>query len=1668
MKTQLQNITNTKTFKSSLFSQWVCVFSFLRSVINVHGTKTALSYNNLLSAKKTNRSLLKRALYGVMIPVFVLAANFSNATTYFLTAAGAANAQTVASWNTIAAGGGTAAPNFTTAGDIFNIPANITGTVAANWTFGNASTASSITLTVDGTLQFTSGFSLTLTQTGAGVNTMNINGTIIFLSTATNGIQLKGAGTASGNVVNLNSGAILKTSNLAGISGTTTGSISTSLLTLSLSTSANYEFTYNAASTAQPTTGLPATVNNLTISGSTSPKTINGSITINGTLTTNTSCTLDFGTNTLALGVNAVITNGGTIKTSVPTATSATPIPSGKTWGGTIQYAAAAGAQTIVSGTYNNLTLSNTSLTNTAGGNLTVDGTLVTTSGGTLDMGTANILGGTLGTITNAGTIKTSVPTATSATPIAIGKTWGGTVQYAATTGAQTIVSGTYTSLTLSNTSGTNTAGGNLTATTLTTTAGGTLDMGTSTLSVSGTPSHAGTLQTQNTSSTPLTTGKTWGGTVEYNAATGGQTVMAGTYSTLTLSNTSGTQTASGAVAATTLNTSAGGTFDMVTSALSGLTTVTNSGTIKTQNITATPITTGLTWGGTVQYDATTGAQTVMAGTYNNLNSGGTSGTNTISGNITVSGTLTIASGSSFSFGATLRTFTLSGTGANTLVNNGTLLLNGGTGALAHVFKIAASSIATFGTLTPGTGSKVEYTATAGSQVINASVTYNHLQIDNTSGTNTVSGDLTINGILTTTAGGTLDMGTSALSAIGTPAHAGILKTQNTSSTPLTTGKTWGGTVEYNAATGGQTVMAGTYSNLTLSNTSNTNTASGTLTVNGVLTTTSGGILDMGTTALLAGTLTTITNNGTIITSVPTATSTVAIATGKTWGGTVQYAAAAGSQTVVPGTYNNLSLGGTSGTNTLTNGDITVGGVLNIATGTSFNFGATATVHNVILTGTGPNTLVNNGTMLMNGTGAVAHVLKIAASSIAAFGTLTTGTGSKVEYTATAGSQVINASVTYNHLQIDNTSGTNTVSGDLTINGILTTTAGGTLDMGTSTLSVTGAPAHAGILQTQNTSSTPLTTGKTWGGTVEYNAASGGQTIMAGTYSNLTLSNTSNTNTASGTLTVNGVLTTTSGGTLDMGTTALLAGTLTTITNNGTIKTSVPTTTSATPIVASKTWGGTIEYAASAGAQTIVAGTYNNLKLSNTSGTDAAGGTLTVNGVLTTTSGGTLDMGTTALLAGTLSTITNNGTIKTSVPTATSTVAIATGKTWGGTGTVQYAAATGSQTVVPGTYNNLSLGGASGTNTLTNGDITVGGVLTIATGTSFNFGATATVHNVILTGTGTNTLVNNGTMLMNGTGAVAHVLKIAASSIATFGTVTTGTGSTVELNGTSAQTIPAFTFNNLTIANSNGVSLTADITVNGTLTFSSGIVTTSANKVILASAATVSGAGAGKYIFGTLRRNIPATLNFSAGFNIGDATNFTPVTLLFSGTPGGTGSIDISTSVGAPALASGISQIKYVNRFWTITNNSVAGFTSYAPTFTFVAGDIQGSASTASFAIKRLSGGTWSPTTTGTLTSTSSQATGLSTTSFGDFYIGEAPVATKLVVTGSASQTAGTTQNLTITAQDANGNTITSYTGDKSLTFSGANSSSSPVTTPKVTDKTGSAIAFGTATTITF
>jgi hypothetical protein len=75
---------------------------------------------------------------------------------------------------------------------------------------------------------------------------------------------------------------------------------------------------------------------------------------------------------------------------------------------------------------------------------------------------------------------------------------------------------------------------------------------------------------------------------------------------------------------------------------------------------------------------------------------------------------------------------------------------------------------------------------------------------------------------------------------------------------------------------------------------------------------------------------------------------------------------------------------------------------------------------------------------------------------------------------------------------------------------------------------------------------------------------------------------------------------------------------------------------------------------------------------------------------------------------------------------------------------------------------------------------------------------------------------------------------------------------------------------------------------------------------------------------------------------------------------------------------------------------------------------------------------------------------------------------TKFTISGStATPAAGGSVDLTITARDAGNSTVTTYTGSHSLVFSGA--ASSPAgNAPTVTNSAGTAVAFGSATALTF
>ncbi len=238
----------------------------------------------------------------------------------------------------------------------------------------------------------------------------------------------------------------------------------------------------------------------------------------------------------------------------------------------------------------------------------------------------------------------------------------------------------------------------------------------------------------------------------------------------------------------------------------------------------------------------------------------------------------------------------------------------------------------------------------------------------------------------------------------------------------------------------------------------------------------------------------------------------------------------------------------------------------------------------------------------------------------------------------------------------------------------------------------------------------------------------------------------------------------------------------------------------------------------------------------------------------------------------------------------------------------------------------------------------------------------------------------------------------------------------------------------------------------------------------------VSGGGATSFVNGALRRGIGrAPTRQTVAFPVGAGTTYAPISVVIPGdSVTATGTLTGSTTTGNhPNLSgSGINPAQDVNRYWTLTPGGGLALGTYTPTFSWASsGDTNGTLTTGTLVVRKYAASTWTGPTTSSSYLAAPQpnetATSYSAT-FGDYAVGNLAPASRLVITGSGTQTAGGSQNLTITAKDGSGNTVTGYTGTHSLVFTGANASSNPPTDPTVTNATGTAVAFGSATSITF
>ncbi|MFA6539982.1 MAG: fibronectin type III domain-containing protein [Bacteroidota bacterium] len=405
---------------------------------------------------------------------------------------------------------------------------------------------------------------------------------------------------------------------------------------------------------------------------------------------------------------------------------------------------------------------------------------------------------------------------------------------------------------------------------------------------------------------------------------------------------------------------------------------------------------------------------------------------------------------------------------------------------------------------------------------------------------------------------------------------------------------------------------------------------------------------------------------------------------------------------------------------------------------------------------------------------------------------------------------------------------------------------------------------------------------------------------------------------------------------------------------------------------------------------TPTANTVNNLEIDNSSGVSMSGN-IAVSDSLNLLAGD-LAVGTSTLTINNVAYLTS-GTLSSSA-----------------TGTVNYNKVSNGQYVFPMNYGNLIFSNFN--KTLPAGTIGVAGTFTpgsatghITTGNTIDFNGT-TAQNVPawtyynnLSISGSNWKQLKGNSIVTGNLSVSSAtLSDSIYSLTVKGnilnsSVITGYGSngkTILSSGTSSHGISGTgSYWILEIDDAFGATVSSDITIDSLLILTDGIISTGTNTIICNSSPGTYRPLAGGHVNGRIRKTVSAVgtpTNYT--FEIGDASNYTPIDLTFQ-------SVSVAGTVTAyqtpgdhPLIKySGLDQTKSVNRYFTLAGTGLT-FTTYDATMNFVSSDIDAGANTAYFFVKRYNSPLWYPSTVNVRQSTSTRTLGL--TAFGDFAVGEA------------------------------------------------------------------------------
>jgi hypothetical protein len=657
-----------------------------------------------------------------------------------------------------------------------------------------------------------------------------------------------------------------------------------------------------------------------------------------------------------------------------------------------------------------------------------------------------------------------------------------------------------------------------------------------------------------------------------------------------------------------------------------------------------------------------------------------------------------------------------------------------------------------------------------------------------------------------------------------------------------------------------------------------------------------------------------------------------------------------GTQTISATTFNNLVINKPVGSAAELTGNVALNGNLTITSGT-LDIKTFTCDRNVP---GGAITLADSATLIVGGNN---PPVNFTGGSIA--------NSSTVIANGTSPQAIIGAA--YGNLIFRN-AGVKTLLTPITVNGNLTIESGATFNADSSTITLYGNWINSGTFIPSTGTVVCAGTNKTMSGNTTFNHAT-----ITGIYTLL------------GDMTFNGLLNITSTGSFSAGGTILttmngdlinsgILYTLGTTTFTGNVVQTLSLINAVNTVALRVNFNGSV----SPVLNSTSVPQFGYITINNTGGVHPSVG-WTILYSLTVGSGATFDGGSST--HNILGAVTNNGTISSSgtlnfIPSTA--VPVNLGSNFSSTGTVNFGGA-GAMTLsgTPGSFRDVVISNTNVAGITPSSDWTLTNNLLVNTGATLNAG--------------------NHSWLVGG-------------NITNGGTINSGT-STFTLNGSGTQSIStASAFNNLTLNKASGLTvLSSNVTVNGILNFVSGKIQTGSNRLIQPSSGTVTGAAQNTgWVNGRLQKNI-ITGATNKTFEIGDAASYTPVSVAFSNVATAGDLTAFTTTGDHPNIGSStINPVETVNRFWTLQNSGI-GFTDYNATFNYVSSDLDPGVNTSTLIAGKYNGSAWAYPTVGTLTSTSLQATGLTT--FEDFQIGRMLIFSKTWDGGAGTHNWGDAAN---------------------------------------------------------